>query len=110
MTDHAIVAGIEIPSNDPIFLAIVAVHVLLGLIFTVTGLVAMLSVKRAGRHPTFGSIYFWSLTGVFVTAAVSDFRLVSIQRLRRGNADVSPRAFYVGTYSLTHKSPLPMIR
>jgi hypothetical protein len=69
MTDHAInIAGIEIPSTDPVFLAIVGVHVLLGLVCTITGGIAMLSVKRAGPHPSFGSIYFWCLGGVFVTA------------------------------------------
>ena len=37
------IAGIEIPSTDPIFLAVVGVHVLLGLACTVTGAIAMLS-------------------------------------------------------------------
>ena len=41
------VAGIEIPSTDPNFLAVVGVHVLLGLASTVTGVIAMLSQKRA---------------------------------------------------------------
>jgi hypothetical protein len=64
-----IVAGIEIPSTDPVFLAIVGVHVLLGLVCTITGVIAMLSVKRSGRHPWFGSVYYWCLMGVFVTAS-----------------------------------------
>jgi hypothetical protein len=64
-----IVAGIEIPSSDPVFLAIVGVHVLLGLVCTITGVIAMLSVKRPGRHPWFGSVYYWCLMGVFVTAS-----------------------------------------
>jgi hypothetical protein len=69
MTDHAInFAGIEIPSSDPLFLTVVGIHVFLGLVCTIAGAIAMLSVKRAGRHPTFGSIYFWCLGGVFVTA------------------------------------------
>jgi hypothetical protein len=52
MTDTPInVAGIEIPSSDPVFLAVVGVHVLLGIVCTITGIVAMLSVKRSGRHP-----------------------------------------------------------
>jgi uncharacterized membrane protein len=69
MTEHAVnIAGIAIPSSDPIFLAVVGVHVLLGIICTIAGAVAMLSLKRAGRHPTFGSIYFWCLGGVFATA------------------------------------------
>ena len=61
-------AGIEIPSSNPIFLAVVAVHVFLGLVCTIAGAVAMLSAKRVGPHPAFGSIYFWCLGGVFVTA------------------------------------------
>jgi hypothetical protein len=64
-----IVAGIEIPSSDPVFLAAVGVHVLLGLACTVTGVIAMLSVKRPWRHPWFGSVYYWCLIGVFVTAS-----------------------------------------
>jgi hypothetical protein len=63
------VAGIEIPSSDPAFLAVVAVHVLFGLAGTVTGLVAMLSLKCSGRHPWFGTIYYWCLMGVFATAS-----------------------------------------
>jgi len=69
MTDNAIiVAGIEIPSNSPIFLTIVGLHVLVALVCVVTGPVAMLSRKRAGRHPTFGTIYYWFLSAVFVSA------------------------------------------
>jgi hypothetical protein len=45
------VAGIEIPSTDPAFLVVVAVHVLFGLACTITGITAMLSPKRRGRHP-----------------------------------------------------------
>jgi hypothetical protein len=63
------IAGIEIPSTNPVFLAVVAIHVLLGLACTVIGAIAMLSPKRAGRHPRNGTIYFWCLAGVFVTAA-----------------------------------------
>jgi hypothetical protein len=61
-------AGIEIPSTDPTFLAVVGIHFLLGLACTVAGAIAMLSQKRAGRHPRYGAIYFWCLTGVFLTA------------------------------------------
>lgn len=62
------IAGIEVPSTSPIFLAVVAVHVLLGLACVVTGVVAMLSPKRAGRHPIFGTVYFWSLSGAVALA------------------------------------------
>jgi hypothetical protein len=63
------IAGIEVPSTDPIFLAVVGVHILLGLACTVTGAIAMLSQKRAGRHPRYGTIYFWCLAGIFLTAS-----------------------------------------
>ncbi|GLR87470.1 hypothetical protein [Bradyrhizobium iriomotense] len=63
------VAGIEIPSTDPIFLGAVGVHVLLGLACTVAGAIAMLSQKRPGRHPRYGTIYFWCLAGVFLTSS-----------------------------------------
>jgi hypothetical protein len=70
MIDHSInIAGIEIPSSDPVFLTVVAVHVLFGLACTITGVIAMLSPKRSGRHPLFGTIYYWCLMGVFVTAS-----------------------------------------
>ena len=61
-------AGIDIPSTDPVFLSVVGVHVLLGLACIVTGLMAMLSQKRAGHHPRYGTIYFWCLAAVFLTA------------------------------------------
>src|ERR1700726_1872822 len=63
------IAGIEIPSTNPVFLTVVGVHVLLGLTCVVTGAIAMLSEKRAGRHPRNGTIYFWCLAGVFLTAS-----------------------------------------
>jgi hypothetical protein len=61
-------AGIQIPSTHPAFLAVVGVHILLGLACVVAGIVAMLSEKRSGNHPRFGTIYFWCLAGVFLTA------------------------------------------
>lgn len=65
-----IVGGVPIPSTDPAFLALIGVHVLLGLAATVAGIVAMFSPKRPGRHPGFGSVYFWCLCGVVVSASL----------------------------------------
>ena len=62
------VAGIQVPSNSPIFLAIVGVHILLGLACVLSGAIAMLSPKRKGRHPNFGTIYFWCLSGAVALA------------------------------------------
>ena len=70
MTDEGVVVlGIPIPSSSPVFLSILAVHVMAGLVCTVAGIVAMLAPKRAGRHPTAGSVYYWSLVVVSVTMA-----------------------------------------
>ena len=62
------VAGIEIPSTSPIFLAGVTFHVAVGLCAVVAGIIAMLSRKAPGHHPTFGTIYYWSLSAVVVSA------------------------------------------
>ena len=61
-----IVLGIQIPSTDPVFLAIVGVHILFGLAAVAAGAVAMLNKKGRGRHSNWGTIYFWCLFGVFV--------------------------------------------
>jgi uncharacterized membrane protein len=66
--DTIVVAGLPIPSTSPIFLTVVGLHVLVGLLCVVAGAIAMLSPKRSGRHPTFGTIYYWSLVAVFVSA------------------------------------------
>jgi hypothetical protein len=63
------IVGIVIPSTDPAFLTVTGTHIVLGLACTVAGIVAMLSPKRAGRHPRYGTIYFRCLAGVFLTAA-----------------------------------------
>jgi len=71
MTDQGIIVlGIPIPSSTPAFLAIVAVHVAAGILCAIAGVVAMLATKRAGRHPSAGTIYFWSLLVVFVTMSI----------------------------------------
>jgi hypothetical protein len=64
------IGGLPLPSDAPLFLALVGVHVAAGLTCVTTGLVAMLSVKRAGRHPRFGTYYYRSLWVVFITMAV----------------------------------------
>lgn len=65
-----VVAGILIPSTSPLFLTLVGVHVLFALVAVVAGAIAMLSAKRAGRHPFFGSIYYWTLAGATAFALV----------------------------------------
>lgn len=74
MTDEGVVVlGIPIPSSSPVFLGIVAVHVMAGLVCTFAGIVAMVAPKRAGRHPDAGSVYYWSLVVVFLSMAALSF-------------------------------------
>ena len=61
-------AGIEIPCDAPIFLAILAIHIPFGIACVVAGIVAMLSPKRPGRHPSWGTAYYWCLSVIFVSA------------------------------------------
>jgi hypothetical protein len=69
MTDTTtIVAGIEVPSISPVFLTVVGFHVIAGIACVIAGMIAMLSKKRRGRHPTFGTIYYWCLAAVFASA------------------------------------------
>lgn len=65
-----VVQGFEIPSDDPLFLIILSIHVLTALTCVVTGIIAMLSKKQTGLHPKAGTFYFWSLMIVFLTACV----------------------------------------
>jgi uncharacterized membrane protein len=70
------IGGIIIPSTDPVFLAaVIGVHIPLGIACVVTGASAMLSRKGRGRHSTWGTIYFWCLLALFVSAT-----LLSIMR------------------------------
>jgi hypothetical protein len=51
------------------FALLLVLHIVAGLTCVVTGLVAIVSGKRPGRHPRFGTIYYWSLSVVFVSAS-----------------------------------------
>ena len=66
--ETTIVLGIEVPSTDPAFLTTVAFHISAGLVCVASGLIAMLSEKKPGWHPKFGTIYYWSLSAVFASA------------------------------------------
>ena len=66
--DTTILFGVPVPSVDPAFLAVVGVHIVLGVICVAAGAAAMLSDKRRGRHSTFGSVYYWSLALIVATA------------------------------------------
>ncbi|TCU68270.1 hypothetical protein EDE08_109331 [Bradyrhizobium sp. R2.2-H] len=71
MNGSTIIAGIEVPSVDPLFLAIVfAVHIPLGLLCVISGAVAMLLPKGRGRHSDAGTIYFWGQLALFSSATI----------------------------------------
>jgi hypothetical protein len=62
--------GIEVPCDSAAFLVVLAIHIPFGIACVLAGLVALLSKKQSGRHPKFGTVYYWSLTVVFVSAGV----------------------------------------
>jgi len=70
---HTTILGIVIPSTDPFFLGVVGLHILASLACVIFGLTAMLLTKGRGRHSTVGTLYFWCLSGVFLTAATLAF-------------------------------------
>jgi hypothetical protein len=61
---------IEIPSDHPVFLTLIAIHVLAGLICVVSGIFAMLSKKQRGLHTKAGKTYWGFLWVVFITATI----------------------------------------
>jgi hypothetical protein len=64
------IGGIVLPSDTPLFLTLVALHVAAGLTCVVAGVLAMLSRKQCRCHPLAGTIYYWSLAIVFVTMSM----------------------------------------
>jgi hypothetical protein len=69
MRDEAtIVFGIPVPSVDPVFLAVVCFHIVVGTACVAAGVMAMLSHKGRGRHSTFGTLYYWCLAVVVASA------------------------------------------
>jgi uncharacterized membrane protein len=67
------VDGIVIPSDHPVFLAVIAVHVAAGLTCVVSGVFAMLARKRRGLHTKAGKVYYYALWVVFITSCFVAF-------------------------------------
>jgi uncharacterized membrane protein len=63
-------AGITIPSDDPVFLGIVALHVAIAICCVIAGLGAMLSEKGSVRHRRLGTLYYAFLAAVFASSSV----------------------------------------
>jgi hypothetical protein len=66
MDSSTVILGIEIPSTNPIFLGIIAIHIPLGLACVIAGAIAMLSAKGRGPHSIVGRVYYWCLGALFV--------------------------------------------
>ena len=97
--DTITVAGIEMPSVSPLFLAVVGFHVVVGAVAVIAGIAAMLSKKQPGRHPRFGTVYFWCLSAVFASATLlsvvrwaEDYHLFILGTLSFGTACVGRTA------------------
>lgn len=67
MASGTAILGIPLPSDNPMFVTLVAIHVLFGIAAVSSGLMAMLSEKARGRHSALGKTYFWCLVGLGVT-------------------------------------------
>jgi uncharacterized membrane protein len=68
-SETAIVFGIPVPSADPVLLAVVRFHILVGIVCVAAGAFAMLSRNGQGWHSTFGTLYYWCLAVVVVSAS-----------------------------------------
>ena len=65
-----VVDRIHIPSDNPVFLTIIGIHVVAALVCVVAGVVAMFAKKQPGTHPKAGRIYYWFLWVVFITVII----------------------------------------
>lgn len=70
-TDPVItIGGLPIPAAGPVFLTVLAVHVLAACVCVVAGAAATTARKRPGRHPRAGTVYVCGLLVVVVSAGV----------------------------------------
>jgi uncharacterized membrane protein len=70
MADAARILSTEVGSTAPIFLAVLAVHVLAGLTAVAAGATVALTGKGTPRHVRIGRWYYYALGTVFATALV----------------------------------------
>lgn len=64
---ETVLFGIPIPSDNNIFLVIVTIHICLGIVCVLSGLLAMVSKKGSRTHIASGRTYYWALMLVFIT-------------------------------------------
>lgn len=70
MHDASQILGTKVGSTAPLFLTVLAVHVLAGLTAVLTGASAALTRKGSQRHVLSGRWFYRAITVVFATAAV----------------------------------------
>lgn len=70
MLDSSRILGTDVGSTNPVFLAVLALHVLAALTAVLTGACAALTAKGSSRHVRFGRRYYQAISVVFGTAAV----------------------------------------
>jgi uncharacterized membrane protein len=88
--NESILFGVRVPSDHPLFLTIVGIHIALGITCVASGAVAMLSTKGGRTHTTSGKIYYWGLVLVFLTVTP-----LSIMRWPHNN-----HLFALGAFSM----------
>lgn len=69
-SDHYRRYSTPLPSDAPLFLAFIAVHIAAGLTAVLAGAIAMLSGKQPGRRPQAGTVYYCALAAIFATMSV----------------------------------------
>jgi hypothetical protein len=62
------ILGDQVGSTAPVFLAVLAVHVMAGLTAVITGAIAALARKGSPRHIRAGRWFYGAITVIFVTA------------------------------------------
>jgi len=77
------------------FAGLLVIHILAGLTCVITGVVAMVSPKRPGRHPRFGAVFYGAISLLFATATgmaamrwSRDYQLFLIAAAAFGSASV----------------------
>ncbi len=94
-----VIDRVHIPSDNPVFLTIIAIHILAALTCVVSGIVAMFAKKQPGIHPKSGTIYYGALWVVFITVIIiavgrwkEDYYLFSFGSISFGSAFIGRMA------------------
>ena len=64
------ILGIPVPSRAPLFLTVIAVHVVAAIVCVIAGIRAMFTRKGSGPHLRSGRVHYWSLIAVALTSTI----------------------------------------